>query len=105
MNNETTNILDHKQSDDFRNSFDEDLDFVRHEYYAWGKSIIDNQPQLIRELNDAIGENRERIIEELQKISSNVLKWNLFVESYIHKYTSEENFKRQLESYLHQPHR
>lgn len=67
MNNETTNILDHKQSDDFRNSFDEDLDFVRHEYYAWGKSIIDNQPLLIRELNDAIGENRERIIEELQK--------------------------------------
>ena len=93
------------QSDDFNKTFGEDLYFVRHEYYAWGKSIIDNQPQLIGELKDAVGENRERIIEELQQISYNVLKWNRFVESYICKYSKEEKFKCQLESYLHQPQR
>lgn len=88
-----------------KDSFEKDLDDIEEKYIVYGQHIIDNQDVLIDELKYAIGENRDRVIEELQNIRDNVTRWNLFIESYINKYSKEENLKRQLEKYLIQPQR
>ncbi len=86
-------------------TFETDLNFIRHEYYSWMKNLVDNQEDLLEKLKDAIGDNKERIISELQTISENVLKWNRFVETIIDKYKGKEELTRQLADYSIQPQR
>ena len=88
-----------------KDTFEKDLEVIEQEYMLYGQHIFDNQDVLTEELKYAVGENREKFIEELRNISKNVIKWNLFIESYIDKYSKEENLKRQLEKYLIQPQR
>lgn len=86
-------------------TFEIDLTFIQYEYYSWLKNLIDSQENLLEELKDATGKNKERIINELNVIDKNVLEWNLFVESIIEKYKEQENLIHQLEKYLIQPER
>lgn len=86
-------------------TFEIDLTFVQYEYYSWLKNLIDSQENLLEELKDATGKNKERIINELNVIDKNVLEWNRFVESIIEKYKEQENLIHQLEKYLIQPER
>ncbi len=86
-------------------TFEIDLTFIQYEYYSWLKNLIDSQENLLEELKDVTGKNKERIINELNVIDKNVLEWNLFVESIIEKYKEQENLIHQLEKYLIQPER
>lgn len=86
-------------------SFENDLSIVDHEYQLWGKLITEDQGKLIEELKYAIGEHREDIIKELQRIEKLVLEWNSLVEFIIRKYSKEEKYVRQLENYMYQPQR
>lgn len=90
---------------DMKNSFEKDLEVIEQEYMLYGQHVFDNQDALIEELKYAVGENREKVIEELRNISKNVIKWNSFIESYIERYSKEEKFKCQLEKFLIQPQR
>lgn len=92
----------------FNNSletFEIDLTLIQHEYYSWVKNLVDNQEDLLEELKDAIGDNKDRIISELRTIEKNVLEWNEFVESIINKYKKQYSLIHQLEVYLIQPQR
>ena len=86
----TNKKSENDQSKDFKESFQNDLNIVDREYQSWGIHIIDNQEQLIKELEFAIGEHRENIQKELYEIEKRVLAWNSFVESFIAKYRQDK---------------
>ena len=57
-----------------KDSFEKDLEVIEQEYMLYGQHIFDNQDVLTEELKYAVGENREKVIEEVRTISKNVIK-------------------------------
>ena len=100
----TNKKSENELSKELKESFDNDLRIVDHEYQSWGIHIIENQEQLIKEVKFSIGEHKESILKELHEIEKQVLTWNTFVESFITKYRDKKSI-RQLERYLYQPQR